>query len=375
MLMGTAPAAAAGRLPQLPALTGLRFFAAMAVVCCHFATLALPPGIFHDLAQSGAIGVSLFFVLSGFILTYTYVGRGGAFVGTVRAFYAARVARVIPVYLLGMAIALGPLLWLPLGPYTVHPSLLTLFATGLTLTQAWFPYMHTVWNAPSWSLSAEAFFYALFPFFVLPLACLTRDALRVLLACLCLLAVAVPFVFLGVNPDQGATKAYGYWQDFVQFNPVMRVPEFLIGATLGRLFALRDLATTGGYSPRSGRRLLLTVALIVAIMGIGPSIPAVFTHTIAPAPLFAVLIWTLVTSPGRVSYALASPQLVLLGEASYTLYMLHYPLHDWMDHVLHPLDTALAGFALYAAATVFISILIFRFYEDPARRIVKRALS
>ena len=46
MLMGTAPAAAAGRLPQLAALTGLRFFAAMAVVCCHFATLALPPGIF-----------------------------------------------------------------------------------------------------------------------------------------------------------------------------------------------------------------------------------------------------------------------------------------------------------------------------------------
>src|SRR4051812_19791262 len=136
------------RVPQLPALTGLRFVAALGVVFYHFGAPVLPSGPLQALGAGGAAGVTCFFVLSGFVLAYTYLPAGSnGLRGTARAFYLARLARIYPAYLLALLCGLGPALW---SPPLSHMRLLAPL-TGLvgldtvTLTQAWLPFARSIW--------------------------------------------------------------------------------------------------------------------------------------------------------------------------------------------------------------------------------------
>jgi hypothetical protein len=93
--------------PHLRALTGVRFLAAFQVVLFHCAPWQKASArVVRNLAGTGYVAVSLFFVLSGFILlSYTYCGRAGARPFTPRArreFYVGRIARIYPVYVVGL---------------------------------------------------------------------------------------------------------------------------------------------------------------------------------------------------------------------------------------------------------------------------------
>src|SRR3954470_9302060 len=96
------------RVP-LRALTGIRFFAAFHVLLLHTTLryLGHAPIWVQNIVGSGYVGVSLFFILSGFILTYSYSPDGHADVTRKREFWAARFARIYPVYALGLLLA-GP---------------------------------------------------------------------------------------------------------------------------------------------------------------------------------------------------------------------------------------------------------------------------
>jgi peptidoglycan/LPS O-acetylase OafA/YrhL len=151
------------RRTALPALTGVRFFAAFYVVLSHslpwVATRFRIPGPAKIFLSNGYLAVAMFFLLSGFILAYTYDGQIAGSRNRAR-FWEARFARIYPVYLLSLVLAY----WFERG---LHVK--TQIAV-LTMTQAWNPLSpETVgaWNYPAWTLSVEAFFYLVFPF-VLP---------------------------------------------------------------------------------------------------------------------------------------------------------------------------------------------------------------
>src|SRR3954471_5489435 len=90
----------AANRPRLPALTSLRFFAALHVVTFHLYSIRVTdgPAWYRNLSSVGYAGVGLFFVLSGFILVYTYAGRPW----TMRTFWLTRVARIYPAYLFSL---------------------------------------------------------------------------------------------------------------------------------------------------------------------------------------------------------------------------------------------------------------------------------
>ncbi|HEX2350421.1 MAG TPA: acyltransferase, partial [Ktedonobacterales bacterium] len=227
---------------SLDALTGARFFAAFWVVCYHFASdfrleplpgkpaanAALPSGVGLVLLQ-GHLAVDFFFLLSGFILAYTYVTPGGTLRGSSREFWVARIARIYPVYLLGLVLALPEYL-------TVEPNHAILAVSGvahLTMLHAWLPFTLD-WNQPSWSLSVESFFYLLFPL-VLPLAGrLRRAGLWLLLAAAWLWFMAVDFALVIIGKAGLASGAN--WNNFARYNPLISFPEFIAGMALGLLF-------------------------------------------------------------------------------------------------------------------------------------------
>jgi len=140
----------------LDPLTGVRFFLALGVVLFHCQLQWTLPDEAVGLLDRARLGVDVFFILSGFILTHVYLQGDG--VPDYRRFLAARFARIYPAHLfilLGMLglVLLAPLFGVGLEPGRFNPAD---FAGTLLLVQAWFPRETMVlWNGPAWSLSAE----------------------------------------------------------------------------------------------------------------------------------------------------------------------------------------------------------------------------
>ena len=349
--------------PQLPSLTGLRFFAALLVVGVHFGSQALPP-LLQRVALSGAVGVSLFFVLSGFILTYTYCTPAGTLRGSRADFYWARFARIYPIYGFGLLVGIAPALWVHIeGPVSPVRALIA----SLLLVQAWLPWDHYVWNGPGWSLSAEVCFYAVFPF-ALCIICRIRPGHLLFAATLCYCAaLATPFLYLRLQPDAGSTASLPLWQDVVLYNPIPHLPEFFFGMVIGRLFLV------GRTWRLRGTGLLSTVAagaILVALYD-GTQLGSLYLRDGALIPLFGLLIWTLAYQRGHLSGILSTRLLVLLGEASYSLYILHWPTHALLVRWLGISDLqaaqSLVFFCGYLVVVISCSIATYLFIERPSR--------
>lgn len=385
-----APAASASAAP-IPALTSLRFIAALAVVVLHYRDLIgpLPPWLLK-LIVGGQYGVTFFFVLSGFILTYQYqhwFERGVSDTGYWR-FQRFRIARIYPVYLLGLLLDTPWHLIERAQADQLAAEGISYWASwliNLVGLQAWVPAVPFAmfWNTPAWSVAAELFFYAGFPFVTYRLARWGGSPRR-------LLAGLLAVVLLGTLAYALLIHAMTYrWHTAPQtqylltvYNPLLRYSEFLAGCLTGQYFLrTRGLARYAGSWLLERRRArgsaialcLLLIALRVAWPDYsGPSawcwladVSIKYSVFILP---FALLIVALASGPSWLGVLLEMPGLVLLGEASYALYMIHWPVTTFlrMGYL-----GALAGpwvHGLFLLATVALSLACYRWFEVPWRR-------
>jgi peptidoglycan/LPS O-acetylase OafA/YrhL len=390
------------RRPQLDALTSLRFFAALHVVFYHGQAYLLPSLRGHpwlsNFIETGPNSVGFFYVLSGFILAYTYLGPPEENRLRRRSFWAARFARVYPVYFFGLVVA-APLTVYGFvqGGATLGWSALVGLAV-LLLVQSWMPQLALAWNAPGWSLSCEAFFYLLFPFFAPRLWPLRRRGLILCLLAFWALAQLAPALYilapeggwLGWQPppafwtaamnDRPYVRWENAWYPFIQYNPLVRLPEFLFGIALGRLY-LADPALgkrPGAWSLAAGAA---AVVLLAALAGSPRALRlSLFFHNGLLTPLYGLLIYGVARGRlGGLSQALSWGPLVLLGEASYGLYILHVPLRNILEASAARFGAnsvpALPFFIGYVLITVVASVVVLHAIEQPARRLLRRRLA
>jgi peptidoglycan/LPS O-acetylase OafA/YrhL len=346
------------RRRELPALTGVRFLAAWYVVLFH----ALPglahrypvPTVLATFLSNGYLAVGLFFLLSGFILAYTYEGQIAGGSGRTR-FWEARFARVYPVYLLSLVLSYSFATDLHFG---------TRFAV-LTMLQAWNPFnpdMAGAWNYPAWTLSAEAFFYLCFPFILPWFSRRNNRALFWLTAAL--LAACV----VGHTP----VKGLGDWKysaalfERIVPLPVLRIPEFLLGAVLGLRFLRDKTAQAPASRPlRVYPAVLGTLAVLSLPLGDWVSL------VILP---FSVLVYELARGGSGLAKFLSTRVMVLLGGASYSIYLLRLPVTTEARTVLSGLPSGIVRFGELLAPLLLIlfSILVFHYWEEPARKMLRR---
>ena len=277
----------------------------------------LPKGV-DAIVSQGALGVSIFFALSGFLLTYSHLKDfvGGQIEGMsyYRHFIAKRIARIYPVYLIGLLFALI----VSFGLDNIPSKLPLLTVLNATMVHSWMPSLAMQWyGGGSWSISTEMFFYLAFPV-LLPLLVRVKKAktLFVLLGIIIVLA-AIPGLMLNYDRVESTDESM-----FVYVFPIFRISEFIAGVITGLLVlrfgwrvpvwtALSALAGAGIYLARFGFRLsgyvphnLFFLPAIVALLG-----------CLAHSPSSLVFRWLgsrLALYLGRISYSFYILQIVLL---------------------------------------------------------------
>jgi peptidoglycan/LPS O-acetylase OafA/YrhL len=357
--------------PRLPALTSLRFFAAFHVVIFHFQAMQvfLGPSWFQKLSSIGYVGVSFFFVLSGFILVYTYAGRPMI----LRDFWRARFARIYPAYAFSLLVT-APFFFFAVLTMNIpffawaKAHLKVVSALVVSLLQAWVPPAALSWNAVAWSLSVEAFFYLLFPFLLLFFVRRSPAQLFLIAAASWLTSLVLSSAYVFLNPDHLSvlnSDVFGaFWLNAVKFHPLARLPEFLLGMACGFLF-LRS----GKESKRALPLFLSGIAAFAVVVYFGAVIPYPILHTALLAPAFAAIVYAFALRP-KWGAILENRLLVLCGDASYSLYLLHSMIigmyfHNMTGQLRYQTPLGVLAFVILA---VTISALVYRFIEEPARR-------
>jgi len=362
-----------GSTRNLNALTGLRFIAAVNVVFYHFVRPTLPSWTYplSNIVGAGYVSVSLFFLLSGFILSFSYLETSGKMRGTSWNFYVSRFARIYPAYLVAFLLAAPSNI---LTSFHVNHlgvaigKLLTGAFLVLTLQQSWTPWTAWYWNFPAWSISVEAFFYLVFPW-IGPRLTRLRPAWCISTACgLWLLSLCAPMALYLFHGATGAPGLNDHLQMAVEFNPLLRLPEFLIGILLGRAYKL-------GLLPQLSSSIFsnLSATSVMAILAFCPFIPHPLLANGLLIPLFAILIYSLAAGNGPLANGLSRPPMILLGEASFGLYILQIPIALALG--LPPPHNSLRTFAIYFVVLISTAILSWRFVESPLRICIRRWFS
>jgi peptidoglycan/LPS O-acetylase OafA/YrhL len=339
-------------------LTSVRFVAAFAVVLYHFGRPLVGhfPSAVGNVVAAGYVSVSFFFVLSGFVLALSYGHLQLFDFRAVWSFWIARLARIYPAYLLAMILsapfAIPRLLNLLGAEHKVLP-IAVIGAAGLTVPQGWFPATFGAWNFPAWSISVELLLYLLFPFTLSFVR--GRSTSRVLVAAFAL-SLSAAFAQRWLSGTTGS----GYLPV-----PVIHIPQFAFGVTLGLAFARERSRNI--Y--RSGAPLVLMASsVLAAVLMSSPRFPPAILEDGGLAPVFGALIYGLARGGGRIAALLSRRWFVALGDASYGLYVLQAPVHDLIRRtgVFNPGKSA--HVIIYLLLLVLASLLAYRTIEVPGRR-------
>jgi peptidoglycan/LPS O-acetylase OafA/YrhL len=365
--MTQAKAAPSHQPEKIHALTSLRFFAALIVVFFHTLLITVPSiatvRIIPRTVSIGYVSVSFFFLLSGYILGMVYlrserpINKG--------KFYAARFARIYPLYLLTLLADTPDLLlslreklgWAGAVSKTAKPLIV-----HIVMLQSWILGLRRI-DGPNWSLSVEVIFYLLFPF------------IGILIWRLKGWQLWASAILVGVGGQLLVCWTTLHVADYaIRDNPILHVSTFALGIFLARWQCLqRD---RWGSSPRRGSSI--AIALILAVIGFAALvhwqqlIPEASIRDGILAPVFLLIIWAFSANQSLPARLVSPKWLVILGEASYGLYLIHMPVyHVWERLHLRAIP---ALYPVYLAICIGLSVLSFYFVETPARKWILRKL-
>lgn len=348
-------------MKKLDQLTFTRFIAAFMVLVFHGGIGLFPFSFFPvvPLISSGQTAVSFFFVLSGFVMALAYYQPDQKFDWrSLRSYTTARFSRIYPIYILSFLFT--ALYYLELMARMKSPKIWA----NIFLYQAWVPVYSQSFNMAAWSLSVEAFFYIIFP---LVLLILPRIPIRRLVW----LGVGIwvisqflhGFLYMQMMPEGHLLLLYF---------PLFHLSSFLLGVSGGAWFR-SDPARQ--VDQKLNRRFLLIALGLIALALMGryraPRLFADLTLDVGLlAPLFLLVVLTLALDNTRLSAWMSKPGFVLLGDASYALYILHVPVRWWLERGVAALGNPISYatlYYLYMPFMILLSVAVFVWIERPSR--------
>lgn len=358
----TAPHAPAriGRVPTLEnisSLTAIRGLAAWWVVLYHFKEYL--PAWVRPAVAPGFLAVDFFFILSGFIIAYNYITlfeqptRQGW-----RLFMAARIARIYPLHLTVMLLYLAnPVAIIlaasaPPGDLRYDP---TYWVLSLLLIQNWGFTDFLAWNIPAWSISAEFLAYLAFPLLAWAALRWLSTPGRTLVA----LAIALAGLAIWMVP-----RGISLGEDIARLGAGRCLIEFFVGMCVFLVWSnWRDHTAT--------RYGALAISLLCGIGLFAFDLPDALVMPLGGA----CLVYGLASRTDPLAWIIGNPVLERIGLWSYSTYLIHYFVRDWVKFLLIrdsvPLWVAVTAYLL---TTALASIILFHWVEEPGRRTLRRWL-
>ncbi|MCG8315425.1 MAG: acyltransferase [Pseudomonadales bacterium] len=347
--------------PEIESLTGLRFIASMWVLMYHIGEVLLK-NLFHDfwvlyykpLFHGGAMGVDLFFVLSGFVIAYNYFDR---FASTEKSNYLdflfKRFARIYPVHLATL------LLLIPIGLVMAGDALffgnLVDLLKNLFLLQAIVP--PAAWNIVSWSISCEWLAYSFFPILVLLFSKLHTG--RQMLTALVVLYTISLALFAGFAISKFPFTHPIYW--------ILRIAcEFTAGVLIFKIWQVRG---DRSFSQWFKRLLVPILTLVIFLLS---HIPIAFVIVV---PFLFLTVYLIATDQYFLNKFLARPAVTYGGRISYSLYMVHgmtmLAFHRYMtigELATTGMIVKIGYILLYVVLTFILTVAFYHWVEEPARK-------
>ena len=352
-------------------LTSLRFIAALLVFFSHYSgipyTRTSQP--LQSLFLEGNVGVTIFFVLSGFLITLHYfplIAEGGF---STYSYFLKRAARILPLYwfMLGLALVSGELIHAPV--YAPQPL------ANWTLMQGYFSGLATSILVPGWSITVEISFYLIAPVILrscVPVADdLKRVGGRLLNWTIGLLVVGLVLIWL--SHAAGLSDAYGFMDNFgflTYFTLFGRGFHFCVGIFLALFYVKRRDSLWAGLHAGQWATYLFTGGMVsigvleILINWLGGSINAWYLNLLVAVCAGGVVLS--LTCPTAISSRILSLRFpVYLGSISYALYLFQgTPL----AHSLFP--TLNKSPLLFYGVISLMSAFLYEAVERPARRFV-----
>ncbi|WP_130908554.1 acyltransferase [Pseudomonas sp. Sample_16] len=350
------------RLETIPALTGMRFIAALMVFFSHYPITGLGE-LPERIMASGYAGVTFFFVLSGFIITYNYIDKFESNpLNNTPKYLWARFSRVYPLYILTMLFV-----WLQKDAAT--PLTIYLFAA-----QAWHPDASVVGglNSPAWSISVEAFLYFCFPILIPAFMRLgiLQPGIKMLTAALLVVTIQLSLAgYLALPPRHDLPftdpdSAHRWLYNF----PLTRVLDFILGIFAATYYCR---STKNKNNEKYWSYVCYSSILaLIALMASKANYLSSFSWDASYAGLFTLLILaTAKTNKSPVSRLLSTSPAVLLGEASFAFYLIHIiALPLFALNINRSFFTGLAFELLFLGLIMTMSIGLHLSVEKPCRR-------
>ncbi|WP_158883206.1 acyltransferase [Rhodanobacter sp. L36] len=343
-------------------LTSTRIFAALSAVLFHltWTTDFFTNHSVMNLFSSGPTAVSYFFCLSGFVMAIAYSPDG---VFKPIQYWIARIARIYPVYLIAL-VWFGLLGGLSVGKWFLN----------LTLLQAWIPGSALSGNPPGWSLSTEVAFYLAFPLFIGALGKKWLPVTTVLVIVFWVFSQEMhEYVFTSFYPSYPYPSGL---HDTLFYSPIFHFNEFFLGGVCGA-WSRRQSPGVVGY-----RYDILTVVAaitIAALLAYQDYFRSIFVPTNsfpngALAPLMLAFIYGLPRCRGKWAKVFELAPFLLLGEASYSVYLLQIP---WLETIQRSgiFDkfgiTGSMRLVFYVLTLVMLSVAMFKLVESPLRKAIR----
>ncbi|MHC6625847.1 acyltransferase family protein [Streptomyces globosus] len=356
-------------MTRLDTLTGLRFPAAFVVFLYHAALLAFlgvpwlssssAAAAYYDaVAHAGALGVTFFFVLSGFVLTWS-----ARETDTAPRFWRRRFLKIVPNYVLVWALAML-VFAAPITDTTI--GLLNFF-----MVQVWYPDFAINFgvNPAGWSLGVEAVFYLLFPVLIHWIRKIPAHRLNLWAAAVAAGIIATPFLsellvpagtaMMDTEPD---TSVNQYFVSYIL--PLPRVLDFALGILVARSVMAGRWRNIG---------MVWSGVLLAASYAVGYFTPPIYSTRavcVIPAALL-IAAGAIADAEGRFTL-FRNRAMVWLGDISFAFYLVHYTvmvaLWKLLGSKAYSVPEAVALAVLFIAAGILASWALYALVERPITR-------
>jgi peptidoglycan/LPS O-acetylase OafA/YrhL len=351
-----------------PALTGVRAVAAFMVFIHHYNPFT--PQIcglyMSNFFKELHIGVTLFFVLSGFLIANRYYFQKDFHF---RNYMINRIARIYPVYFI-----LTSLAFIGFAIFKGENSINKVFVyiSNITFIRGYFENYKFSGLAQGWSLTVEETFYCLAPLFFYTIR-RTKLALIIWPIICFIIGLCLVYVFKSI-------AFYGFMKSntfMLLYTFLGRCFEFFFGIALALFLNKINNGAKTKYFTYIGFLMILLCVLAISLLGSADSSGllhpiGILTNNII-LPIFGICLfyYGLIREQTVISKALSSKYAIMLGKSSYIFYLIHITCVDLYLVLVNRTDLNFFHYAIVFIAINLISICMFKYLEEPLHRYIR----